>query len=71
MASQILILDNGGDTIKANWSTEPIPLIVPNYAVKPKREKKLYVADQVSDYVYFTALPLQISIMSAYPLPLA
>ncbi len=49
----MLIVDNGGETLKAGWATSTKPKIIPNYAVKPKREKKLYVADQlesVNDY---------------------
>lgn len=41
-----LIVDNGGDTCKAGFLGQAAQ-VIPNYVVKAKRERQLYVADQI------------------------
>jgi len=50
-----LVVDNGGDTCKIGCAGQVVQ-VVPNYAVKPKRERHLYVADQVEKLLDFSQL---------------
>jgi len=49
LQNRILVLDNGGYTCKVGWSTDANPRSIANYAVRPKRDTKIYVADEVDE----------------------
>eukprot|EP00466_Bigelowiella_natans_P012801 jgi/Bigna1/46738/estExt_Genewise1.C_60276 len=47
---QVVVLDNGGYTCKAGIGGQDQPLrVLPNCAVKPKRERRFFLADQIDD----------------------
>jgi len=51
----VVVLDNGGYTCKAGIGGQDMPIsVVPNCAIKPKREKRFYVADQINDIIDFS-----------------
>lgn len=50
-----LIVDNGGDTCKLGFAGQVVQ-VVSNYAVKPKKERQWYVADQVDKLLDFSGL---------------
>jgi actin-related protein 6 len=47
--NRVLVLDNGGYTCKVGWATDANPRSVYNFAVRPKRDNKIYVADQIEE----------------------
>lgn len=48
--SQVFVMDNGAATIKAGFSTEEVPHIVPNCKMKVKSERqRQYIGDQIDD----------------------
>lgn len=56
-SSPVLVIDNGGDTCKIGFAGQSQPTrLIPNYAVKPKRERRLFVADQIDQIVDFSSL---------------
>uniref|UniRef100_A0A1I7SSF6 Actin-related protein 6 n=2 Tax=Bursaphelenchus xylophilus TaxID=6326 RepID=A0A1I7SSF6_BURXY len=46
-----LVLDNGAANIRANYSTEDLPIVIPNAIFKFRAEKRrVFVADEIKDY---------------------
>lgn len=50
----VVVLDNGGYSCKAGVGGQANPLTVPNCAIKPKRERRFFVADQISSILDFS-----------------
>jgi len=57
MDHRIVVLDNGSEKCKVGFATSTgQPSLVPNYAVRPKREKRLYIADQCDEVTDLSGL---------------
>lgn len=49
-SAPIFVLDNGGYTMKAGWSSDPSPLAIPNCITKVKSERRRpFIGDQMED----------------------
>jgi len=49
--SDVFVLDNGGNTLKAGFSNQPSCRVIPNCITKAKSEKRrAFIADQVNDH---------------------
>lgn len=53
---KVVVIDNGGDTCKAGLSTSEKPKLFPNCATKPKKDRRLYIADQLDEVPDKTSL---------------
>jgi len=62
----VIILDNGGDTCKVGLAGQATPRIIPNYAVKPKREQRLYIATDIDELTDFSQLYFKRPIEKGY-----
>jgi actin-related protein len=46
--TRILIIDNGGDTLKYGWSTDTLPSLIPNKTARLPQQWTVLVGDQLS-----------------------
>ena len=46
---RVLIVDNGGDTIKFGWNTDDIPQLIPNITARLPQQWSVLAGDQVSN----------------------
>ena len=51
-----IVLDNGGHTVKAGFIEDRYPQILFNCAVRPKREKRLFIGDQLDQIIDYSNL---------------
>ncbi|KZS97377.1 actin-like protein Arp6 [Sistotremastrum niveocremeum HHB9708] len=58
MSSPVLILDNGGHTIKCGWSTSSVDdvQVIPNAVVRSKSEKRQYIGHEFSSCTDYSSL---------------
>ncbi|KAG8181275.1 hypothetical protein JTE90_022213 [Oedothorax gibbosus] len=57
MANNVFVMDNGGSTIKAGYSTDSKPKLIPNFVAKAKNERRrAFVGSQIEECKDFSGL---------------
>ncbi|GJJ13484.1 hypothetical protein Clacol_007738 [Clathrus columnatus] len=66
MSKPIIILDNGAHTIKVGLSTESVPRLVPNAAIRSKGDKQLYIGQEFDNCRDYSSLTNRFSFERGY-----